>query len=328
MKTPDLQADQEGRQRLRKGDKCECRESFFYIMFKKRKLADLPVHTMDSFSVGERNFNIGPFDQMCALSHSPDPHRHAFYEIMYIEGGEGAHVIDFEPYSIVSGSIFYFAPGQTHFWKLTSSLQGRTIRFTEDFLLFSPSEKYVMDDLDFFHNVMYPPHLIFDKSKVGEIKHFFDQIEKEYRSNNYGRELKIRSHLIIFLIEIQRLFMESIDKKKIIKSSAIMSLFKKMVSEECPSQRSVAFYADKLGISEAYLYELAKQNTGLTPGQIIRKEIALEAKRLLAHTDNAVAEIGFKLNFDDPSYFGRFFRRETGLSPRSFRLHIREKYQI
>ncbi|MDB9823449.1 AraC family transcriptional regulator [Deltaproteobacteria bacterium] len=297
-------------------------------MSNSRESKNLPVHTMDSFSEGDINFNISAFDQMCALSHSPFPHRHAFYEIMYIEGGEGTHIIDFEPYPVTPDSIFYFSPGQTHFWKLTRPLEGRSIRFTENFLLFSPSQQFLIEDLDFFHNLAYPPHILPGINKGEEIKHFFSQIETESRSNGYGRDLNIRSHLIILLIEIQRLFIAGINKKGVMKSSTIISLFKKMVSNEFLTRRSVGFYADKLGITEAYLYELSKQITGLTPGQIIRKEIALEAKRQLAHTDSTVAEIGYKLHFDDPSYFGRFFKRETGLSPRSFRSHIREKYQI
>jgi AraC-like DNA-binding protein len=122
--------------------------------------------------------------------------------------------------------------------------------------------------------------------------------------------------------------MAGFNKRDPLRGSAIVSLFKKMVSKNFLTQRSTAFYAQKLGISEAYLHELTKENTGITPGQIIRKEIATEAKRLLAHTTDTISEIGYKLSFDDPSYFGRFFKRETGLSPKSFRSYILEKYQI
>ena len=66
----------------------------------------------------------------------------------------------------------------------------------------------------------------------------------------------------------------------------------------------------------------------MTPGKIINNEIALEAKRQLAYTDLTIAEICYKLNFEDPSYFSRFFRRETGMTPNVFRKHIGEKYHF
>jgi AraC family transcriptional activator of pobA len=289
---------------------------------------NLPVHSLDSLSKDESSFNISQFDQMGPLSLSPFPHRHAFYEIMYIERGEGTHIIDFEPYSVAPDSVFYFSPGQTHFWRLISPLEGRTIRFTENFMLFSPSEQFLHADLDLFHNLSYPPHIKLGKSNGQKIRLFFNQIEKEYRSNDHGRELNIRSYLAILLIELQRLFIADDHRKAMLKSSVLINMFKKMVSNEPFPKRPVAYYAGKLGLSEAYLHELSKQNTGLTPGQIIRKEIALEAKRQLAHTDSTVAEIGYKLHFDDPSYFGRFFKRETGYSPKTFRSYIRKKYQI
>lgn len=294
----------------------------------KRELKNLPVHTFESFPVEENNFSIRPFSEMGSLSRTPFPHRHAFYEIIYIKQGEGNHIIDFETYPVVPESIYLFSPEQIHFWQLTKPLEGRSIKFSENFLLFSPSEHILIDYLDFFHNTEYPPNLVLGRSQAEEVDYLFNRMEKEYKSDGYMRDIKIRSYLIILLIEIQRIFIAGINKRDVVRGSSFVSLFKKMVSIEFITQRSVAYYADKLGISEAHLYELVKQNTGLTPGQIIRKEIALEAKRQLAHTDKSIVEIGYKLNFDDPSYFGRFFKRETGFSPKSFRLYIREKCQI
>ena len=77
-----------------------------------------------------------------------------------------------------------------------------------------------------------------------------------------------------------------------------------------------------------HLRNSVKEKTGRSPGHILRQEIALEAKRLLIHSELTAAEIGFKLGFDDPSYFGRFFKRESGLSPTAFRQRIIEKYQL
>lgn len=291
-------------------------------------IKNLPVHTFESFSDDTSDFIINSFNEMGFLSRTHIPHRHSFYEIIYIKQGEGDHIIDFKTYPIKPESLYFFSPDQIHFWQVTKTLEGSSIKFSESFLMLPPSELYQSEYMDFFHSTEYPPNIALSDSKGEEIKYLFNRIEKEYHSNGHIRNLKIRSYLIILLIEIQRIFMAGFDKRDALKGSAIVSLFKKMVSKNFLIHRSPAYYADELGISEAYLHELAKDNTGMTPGQIIRKEIAMEAKRMLAYTTDTISEIGYKLSFEDPSYFGRFFKRETGLSPKSFRSHILEKYQI
>ena len=293
-----------------------------------RDKKNLPVHTFRSISDDTNDFSIRSFSEMGSLSSTPHPHRHAFYEIIYIKEGEGNHVIDFETYPVIPESLYFFSPDQIHFWQLTKPLEGVSIKFSESFLLLPPSELYLTEYLDFFHNTEYPPNLILSNGKGKEIKYLFSRIEKEYRSDGYVRDLKIRSYLIILLIEIQRIFMADSSKRDVIRGSALVSLFKKLVSKNFLTHRSAAYYAEKLGISDAYLHELTRKNTGMTPSQIIRKELATEAKRLLAHTTDTVSEIGYKLSFDDPSYFGRFFKRETGFSPKDFRSQTLEKYQI
>ena len=52
---------------------------------------------------------------------------------------------------------------------------------------------------------------------------------------------------------------------------------------------------------------------------MIRERILLEAKRLLVHSPQTVAEIAYQLNFEDTSYFGRFFKKHTGTTPEQFR---------
>ncbi len=91
---------------------------------------------------------------------------------------------------------------------------------------------------------------------------------------------------------------------------------------------SVREYAEAMGISESHLNNIMKSMTGYTPARLIHNETILEAKRLLIHSDLTVSEVGYHLNFEDPSYFSRFFKRETGLNPKQFRIGIREKYQL
>lgn len=82
-----------------------------------------------------------------------------------------------------------------------------------------------------------------------------------------------------------------------------------------------------MNVSVSRLSAVIKEVTSMTPGQIVRNELINTAKRMLANSDKNVSEICYELEFEDPSYFGRFFKRETGFTPSVFREHVRGKYQ-
>ena len=77
----------------------------------------------------------------------------------------------------------------------------------------------------------------------------------------------------------------------------------------------------------SYLSIVIKDLTGETPSQIIRRAVTLEAKRLLVYRELTVEQVGRQLEFKDPSYFGRYFKWEVGISPRVFREYTLEKHQ-
>ena len=91
--------------------------------------------------------------------------------------------------------------------------------------------------------------------------------------------------------------------------------------------KSVAEYAEILNITSGHLNDTVQKEIGKTTSEIIHERIILEAKRLLYHSPKSVKEIAYELLYDDPSYFARFFKTHTQLTPEQFRKRIREKYQ-
>ena len=83
--------------------------------------------------------------------------------------------------------------------------------------------------------------------------------------------------------------------------------------------RRVEDYADRLDCSVRTLTRACLAVTGRTAKQVIDDRVALEAMRLLAATDTPIADIGRRLGFSEPTNFGRFFQREVGQSPGTFR---------
>ncbi|MFK4754515.1 helix-turn-helix domain-containing protein [Oceanobacter antarcticus] len=92
-----------------------------------------------------------------------------------------------------------------------------------------------------------------------------------------------------------------------------------LINRDYARQRTTASYAAELGISAPHLNSLCKQQLHRTALSLIHERLTLEACRSLSYTIQPVSAIAYQLGFQDPAYFTRFFRRQTGLSPSQYR---------
>ena len=95
--------------------------------------------------------------------------------------------------------------------------------------------------------------------------------------------------------------------------------FKCLVSHHFHQKLSVKEYADMLNVTPNHLNDTVKSVSGKTAGSLIQEMTLLEAKVLLHQTSITIAEIAFHLNFQEPSYFGRFFKKQTGITSFQYR---------
>ena len=289
------------------------------------KTQEIPLHHWFDPQSGkpvlgdELPFFTASFDWFNPLSQANYPHRHDFYEILYITGGEGVHYLDFDAYPIEPPVLYFISPGQIHYWETTVPLQGYPMIFTADFLLQGQQDENILHELDFFYTVEETPALTLHGQDAETMANLVHAVVDEFESERFSRNSALRSWFHLLLVQAQRLFNSTATTNERNAPSTLVHHFKQLVTEQFATEQSVQAYADQLAITPNHLSDTVKALTGRTPGQLIRQEIALEAKRLLRHTDLTIAEIGYCLNFDDPSYFGRFFRRETGVSPGRFR---------
>lgn len=286
---------------------------------------DIPLHTFrtgleathEEVPLEYLNFSDAPL-----LTQSTRPHRHDFYEVLYVTGGEGTHFIDFNAYPIEPHTVYFISPGQVHYWHTTIPIEGEILVFTHDFLLLAPTDYMVLSELSFFHTVEGGPVLKLNEAEHRQISTLFRNIAHEFHVFDFRASSMLRAYLHILLVQIQRicatLESEAGDNRTDI-SQKLTRQFKQLVSNQSDSGQSVQAYAGQLGVSVNHLNKTVKATTGFSPGQLIRKELVLEAKRLFTHTDLTATEVGYRLGFDDASYFGRFFKREVGVTPGQFR---------
>lgn len=95
--------------------------------------------------------------------------------------------------------------------------------------------------------------------------------------------------------------------------------FVKQVSMFYREQRSVKFYADSLYITPKYLSTVIKEISGRSAAEWINEFVIQEAKMMLNYSTKSIQEITYELNFSTQSFFGKYFKRHTGMSPSEFR---------
>lgn len=83
--------------------------------------------------------------------------------------------------------------------------------------------------------------------------------------------------------------------------------------------KDVVYYANKLCITPDYLNKLIRKHIEMTPKELIDTYLINEIKNMLVNTSLGIKAISAELNFEDPPYLARFFRRNTGMSPLEYR---------
>ncbi|WIX33435.1 helix-turn-helix domain-containing protein [Salinicola sp. JS01] len=95
--------------------------------------------------------------------------------------------------------------------------------------------------------------------------------------------------------------------------------YRQLIETRFAEQPPIPDLAAELGIGDAHLNALCRRLTGHSALQLLHARLLLEAKRQLTYTQQSIAQVGERLGFAEPTYFTRFFKRGTGMTPRAFR---------
>ena len=103
------------------------------------------------------------------------------------------------------------------------------------------------------------------------------------------------------------------------RSQEIVKELVRLLIQYYNKEREAAFYADKLHLSPRHLSTTVKKVTNKTLTELISSFIIRDAQAKLRSTEMTIQEIAYSLNFSDISFFGKYFKRYTGMSPKQYR---------
>ncbi|HVZ38418.1 MAG TPA: helix-turn-helix transcriptional regulator [Candidatus Kapabacteria bacterium] len=258
---------------------------------------------------------------------SAEPHRHNYHEIFYFIKGGGWHDIDFRRFPIEDHAIHFVNPGQVHLMRRAPDSHGFIILFTSDFYMLDLHNHERNSPMWFLMHSTPRPALRVAKPERTIVLEAIRLMEEEFTGNGAHREQLLHSYLHILLLHSLRLFerLESIETLEDA-SHTLVNRLRSLIEENYGTVHAPREYAEMLCVSQNHLNNTTRRTIGKTIGDLVHERIILEAQRLLFHTAMSVKEIAFQLNYDDPSYFTRFFRKHTGVAPHEFREAARKKH--
>ena len=247
----------------------------------------------------------------------PFSHRHFFYAVYWIHQGSGIHVIDFEEYEIKPNRIFFVKPEQIHFLHNNTMMEYSALQFTEEFMSCSDTGYQTEErEIAVCHD------LTLEEQERMEI--LFKQISAEAVSGLEYSTALIQSEINTLLLDLERI---GLDKRRYTALPDLLLKYRMLVEKQYTATRLVQKYAGQLGVSANYLNVLVRKYLGKSALNLINERVILEIKRRLLRTEKGVSEIAYDLGFDELSYFSRFFKRHTGMTPIAFREKMNEMYQ-
>ena len=104
------------------------------------------------------------------------------------------------------------------------------------------------------------------------------------------------------------------------REQTIFDRFIQLVNQHCAEQHQIGYYADRMCLTERYLSTIIRQTSGVTAKEWIDRALITRIKVELMHTSKPIAQIADELNFPNPSFFSKYFKRIIGVSPGEYRM--------
>lgn len=240
--------------------------------------------------------------------------------IILCTGGRKELQINFADYTLTPGSLAFIYPNSMWRPLATSSdfeahyfsIQGTSAKEWNAFI-----------DLDTVFSlssyIAKHPHTQLSLDETLVMTQYLNLLKSRYEAN--AQAIIIRFILSAFTLELNRIFTarEKSDRSKISRQEDILWKFLTLLKQYHKEERTVNFYADKLCISPKHLSSVIKQISHRTAHELIADFVTMTAKRLLKTTTMSIQEISDELNFANQSFFGKFFKQNTGQSPSAYR---------
>lgn len=255
---------------------------------------------------------------------SKSAHKLKYFDITFITKGGGKFCIEDKEYTVKERDILFSQPYQTRTWDIENIADGYALIFEEDFLLSFFNDRNFVSNLSFFNPLKTNEFILsLNRKNYDYLIVLLQNIKDEIENSKKKDKHILRSLLYQILSYVSRIYTEKYAFESEKTSKDYVQQFISLVNNSFEKEHSTSYYAEKICITQNYLNELVKSETNSTAKQIIQDKLFNASKKELLYTSLSIKEVAEKLNFESSSYFIRFFKRKSGVTPSVFRKRIK-----
>lgn len=282
---------------------------------------NIPVYNMSNLkSYKNDGILVSRFEYYAELhKHLHSAHKHDFYHLVLFKKGKGKHQIDFNTFDLAEGQIYFMIPGQVHSWSFEDKPTGYIANFNANYFASFLLKSDYLAQFSFFGGKPQQQVINLDERTLVKVCSIFEEMLKEGSNEVPINDDLVRILLLNLFTEVSRSIQYILPKQVNPYNHTLLKNFQQLIEKNYASLKLPKQYAALLYITPNHLNALCNDFLGQSAGKLIRDRVILEAKRLLINKDLLVAEIAQLLNFEDQSYFIKFFKKYEGITPDKFR---------
>lgn len=240
--------------------------------------------------------------------------------ILIVSGGINVK-INLENFEARAGdAITVFKGNIGEFCSLLPDTRMAVIAFSDEFF---NVVKNIDTALSIQQHIYTNPVLHLDRGFIDEALDIYRRMKSKLaETDNFFREGALHGYTQVLMYNAYNYFTKMKnnveDTSEYNRNQEIYKHFMQAVQKNYMQERSITYYADLLCISPKYLSQVIKNVTGRLAGEWIRDYVILEAKALLKSNKYTVQQVCDMLNFANQSFFGKYFKKRTGMSPKAY----------
>lgn len=290
-------------------------------VFVKQAIPPLPTYPLSALA--RAGVLVRPLADAARGAHAPtsSAHRDAHYLLVLLTAGELHLSLDFEELVLGAPALLLISPGQVHRLRGSVVPQGWGVSFEPS--LVNEETRAVLEQ-----HLRQPLPLAaqpaFCTRAETVLALLADCQQAAAPTAHLGPALQALLAALLHLVAGLLVPLAPSGRAGATRGQELLGGFQRLLRQHFTAWKQPAQYAEALAVTPSHLNDTVKALSGRSVSQHLQARTILEAKRRLYYSDEPVKQIGYALGYEEPVYFGKLFKKATGLTPQQFRHAIRE----